>query len=193
MATKVFEKLLKQAIASNVDLRSRDAIRWFRNKARMTRVNPRQLVNDNTRYHSRIVYGKMYCFYYDPKTKEDLPYYDRFPLIFPIKKAKGGFLGINLHYLPPELRAKLMDALWELANNERMNDTTKLILSYRILSGAAKLKAFRPCIKHYLFDHVQTKFINIDACEWNIAIFLPIERFAKASKEKVWRDSIGKI
>jgi hypothetical protein len=193
MATKVFERLLKQAIAAGIDTKSRDALQWFRNKARNTRINPKQLIQDSSRSQSRIMYGKMYCFYYDPKTKQELPYYDRFPLVFPIKKAKGGFLGINLHYLPPAYRAKLMDALWDLANNEKMNNTTRLMLSYRILSSAAKLKAFRPCIKHYLFDHVETKFINIDACEWNVAIFLPVERFTKATKEKVWRDSLGKF
>jgi hypothetical protein len=61
--------------------------------------------------------GKMYSFVYDPKTKEQLPYYDIYPLVFPIEYYNDGFLGINLHYLPPVLRARLMDALYETINN----------------------------------------------------------------------------
>jgi hypothetical protein len=61
--------------------------------------------------------GKMYTFFYDPKHKETLPYYDLFPLIFVVGPAAGGFLGINLHYLPPVLRAKLMDSLYQILNN----------------------------------------------------------------------------
>ena len=49
------------------------------------------------------------------KHKETLPFYDSFPLVIIIGKAKGGFLGMNLHYLPPTLRAKFLDALMENA------------------------------------------------------------------------------
>jgi hypothetical protein len=128
-------------------------------------------------------------FLYDPKHKETLPYYDRFPLIFPINKAKGGFLGINFHYLPLQLRAKLMDSLYEVTTNDRFDETTKIRASYNILNSASKYKEFRPTVKHYLANHVKSKLIYINPSEWDISLFLPTERFEKASKTKVWEDS----
>jgi hypothetical protein len=40
--------------------------------------------------------GSMQMFFYDPKTKETLPYYDTFPLVVVVGPAEGGFYGLNL-------------------------------------------------------------------------------------------------
>lgn len=140
-----------------------------------------------------ITIGKMYLFAYDPKTKADLPYYDRFPLIFPFQKAKGGFYGINLHYLPPLLRAKLMDELYSLANNFKYDDTTKLKLSYEVLNKASQFAYFKPCVKHYLNSHVKSRFLSVPADAWDRVLFLPLERFTGATKQRVWQDSRNKV
>jgi hypothetical protein len=54
-----------------------------------------------------------------------------------------GFLGINLHYISPLLRAKLMDALYSTINNKNYNDTTSLQISYDILKSAAQFRLFK--------------------------------------------------
>ena len=144
---------------------------------------------EKARYKNRVSMGKMYLFNYDPKTKDTLPYYDRYPLIFPVQGAPGGFYGINMHYLPYVLRAKLMDALYDLSSNKRYDENTKLRLSYEILKGASKYKAFKPTFKRYLSSHVRSRFIEISSSEWDVALFLPLESFAKASKTSVWADS----
>ena len=131
----------------------------------------------------------MYFFLYNPKHKKTLPYYDRFPLIFPFKKVKGGFLGINMHYLPHVLRARLMDALYSLSRDQRYDERTRLRLSYDILNGMTKYKAFRPTFKRYLSNHVRSRFIEITSSEWDIALMMPLQKFAKASSSKVWSDS----
>lgn len=131
----------------------------------------------------------MYHFKYEPKTAKTLPYYDKFPLIFMVGPAKGGFYGINLHYLPPQLRAKLMDGLYDLTNNTRYDESTKLKLTYDLLNSASKFRYFKPTFKHYLNQHVRSKFIEINSTEWDTALFLPTERFEKAKKTKVWADS----
>ena len=71
---------------------------------------------------ARRIIGSMQMFYYDPKYKETLPYYDRFPLSIIVKPAKGGFLGLNLHYLPPILRAQFLDALMETVTSKKSED-----------------------------------------------------------------------
>jgi hypothetical protein len=191
MVSKVFDEILAQGVrAGQIPARTQGARDWFRNRARDTRVTPEAVVRgERARYKNRVTMGKMYLFNYDPKTKETLPYYDRYPLIFPVNGAPGGFYGINMHYLPLRLRARLMDALYELSSNRRYDERTRLRLTYGILSGAAKYKAFKPTFKRYLSNHVRSRFIEITSSEWDIALMLPLQRFEKASSSKVWADS----
>jgi hypothetical protein len=191
MAT-VFDTIITQGVrAGQIPARTNQAREWFRDTAgKMNRINERSLMkSDVNRMTTQPILGSMYMFYYDPKHKEELPYYDRFPLIFPYKKVKGGFMGLNLHYLPLQLRAKLMDGLYDYANNTRYDESTKLKLNYELLTRASKLRWFTPCIKHYLTPHVQSKFMYVYPSEWDIALFLPTERFEKAKKNQVWMDT----
>ena len=167
-----------------------DARDWYREKAREVRnINTTKLINSNLKYRTgRITPGFMYMFAYDALHKDTLPYYDRFPLIFPFSADSTGFMGINLHYLPHLLRARLMDALYNLVSNAKFDDKTRLRMSYDILNGSAKYKYFKPCVKRYLFSQMQTKFLMIPSSEWDIALFLPLERFT-VNKAVVYRDS----
>lgn len=172
-----------------------EATDWFREKALSIRnVKVESIIRGNPSFNrTSIQPGFMYLFNYDPKLKEELPYYDRYPLVFPFEKTEDGFLGMNLHYLPPVLRAKLMDNLYPLVNNLKFDGTTKLKMSYAMLKSAARYKYFTPCIKRYLNSHVKSKFLLIPANEWDVALFLPLERFEKRSKNKVFADSRIKI
>ena len=187
----VFDDLLAKGVRAGENPARTDSARdWYRNRARTTRVTPQRLIkSDRERLTSRVMIGRMYHFFYDPKHKKTLPYYDRFPLIFPFKRVPGGFLGINMHYLPLSLRAKLMDELYTLSRDKRYDENTRLKLSYKILNGAAKYKYFKPCVKHYLTPHVKSRFLEVYAAEWDIALFLPTEKFVGASKGKVHADS----
>ena len=131
----------------------------------------------------------MYLFNYDAKHKDTLPYFDRFPLVFPFKKVKGGFYGLNLHYLPLQFRAKLMDSLYDVANNNRYDESTRLRINYNILNSAARFRYFKPCVKHYLTPQLRSRFLYIYPSEWDIALFLPLERFQGATKATVFKDS----
>jgi hypothetical protein len=142
---------------------------------------------------NREIVGSMYMFFYDPKHKETLPYYDSFPLIIVLGPAEGGFLGLNLHYLPPTLRAKFLDAILDVTNNKRYDDTTRFRLTYNLLQRAASMKYYKACIKHYLNDHVRSRFALVAPPEWEIATFLPTADFQKASRNQVYADSKRKI
>lgn len=190
MATELFTNLLETA--TDPSNRTLAANMWLREQAKSVRVvqNPRQLMTKQSdRLVTSLTVGRMYLFMYDPKMKDELPYYDRFPLVFPFKRVKGGFYGINLHYLPHMLRARLMDNLYSLANNTKNDDSTKLRLSYAMLNKAARFRYFKPCVKHYLNSHVRTRFLWVPADQWETALFLPLERFVGATKQQVWRDS----
>lgn len=195
MAAKVFDDILLRGIRSGQVPARTDASRtWYRDQAKT--INKSQARGDRVikemgsdRYENRIRLGNMYMFAYDPKHKDTLPYYDRFPLIFPINRAQGGFLGLNLHYLPPILRAKLMDALYETTNNKNYNETTRLKLNYNILNSARKFKEFKPCVKHYLSGQMKSRLTYINPTEWDVALFLPTAKFVGATQATVFKDS----
>jgi hypothetical protein len=188
----LFDEILSKGIrAGKIPAKEQQSRMWYRDTAsKFKTVNEKSLMRGDTdRIRSQPTIGHMYMFYYDAKHKETLPYFDRFPMIFPYKKVRGGFMGINLHYLPHILRAKLMDSLYDISSNDKYDETTKLRLSYDVLSGAAKYKWFKPCIKHYLTSQVRSRFLYVYPAEWDIALFLPLERFQGATKSKVWADS----
>ncbi|RTK97643.1 MAG: hypothetical protein EKK64_00950 [Neisseriaceae bacterium] len=193
MANKIFDELLLKGIRSGqMPARSQEAKDWYRAKAReLGKINETSFFKSaDNEFQSRLRIGHMFTFYYDPKHKDTLPYYDRVPLIFPINQLKGNsILGINLHYLPFKLRAKLMDSLYDTVTNEKFDETTKLKISYKILNSTTKFKEFKPCIKQYLPNHIRSKFMYIHPTEWDICLFLDLARFEKASQTQVWEDS----
>jgi len=195
MAEAINEGLLdklKTAIkTSTAGAKARAAGDWFREKvkqagasARMKAVTPNQLLRRQP--DDNILLGKMFFYKYDPKFAKKLPYWDMYPLVFPFERAPGGFYGLNLHYIPPRDRAVLMDNLNQYASNNKYDKTTRLELSYRLLKRYGRAV---PCVKRYLGDRIVSQTVRIDADEWEIAIFLPVERFQKASKGEVWKDS----
>ena len=201
MASYIFQKIAKTGKADGIDqsVRQRDARTWFRNQAAAVKsVNRNKLMQDpddnnlETSIDGESI-GSMYSFFYDPKNKKTLPYYDMFPLVFVIGPKPGGFLGINLHYLPPVLRAKLMDQLHSITNNRKYNDSTKLVVSYELLSKASRFRYFEPCVKHYLNSHVQSKFLKIQPEFWDVALMLPTEKFVKADVDTVWNRSRSQV
>ena len=135
----------------------------------------------------------MLMYVYDPKTKNKLPYYDTFPLVIPIDIKADGFLGLNLHYLPPSFRAILFDNLYSLLNNTAMDKTTRIMATYEILKGAAKFKAYKPCLKRYLTSHIRSARLTVHPQNWDMVMCLPTARFVKESQLKIWSDSLDII
>ena len=189
--SNLFQTLEFEAFRAGITPRTQESRDWFRKKAQsMRRVNRNQLMKeDPIQLSNRQVVGSMYMFFYDPKLKKELPYYDSFPLVIVIGPAEGGFLGMNLHYLPPILRAKFLDSLLDVASNNKYDDTTRFRVSYSILKKAAKFKYFKPCVKHYLSNNIKSRLARVPAPEWEIATFLPTADFQKSGKSSVYRDS----
>lgn len=193
MPSKIFTTILADAAKNGVKAASleADARKWFRAKAReVKRVNTRGMLADSTdRYRQSMTPGNMFTFYYQPKHRDTLPYYDQFPLIFPIAIDKEGILGINLHYLQPVLRAKLLDALYEHLSNDKLDEKTKMQATYAVLKNASGFNLVKPCIKRYLKTHVRSRFVKVYPTEWDVAAMLPTQQFVKESSSHVWAQS----
>lgn len=172
--------------------KGRESLKWLSKKARGIRIDHQELMSaqdpERLRNKTQLGVGRMYMFYYDPKWKKKLPYYDRFPCIFLVNIYKDGFLGLNLHYLQPTLRAKLMNELYKIENG-RYGARRKLTLTWDILKAFANFPLAKPCVKKYLFGHVRSKLSLVPYQEWNIAAFLPVARFEKATQNQVWKES----
>jgi hypothetical protein len=187
----LFDKLESEAYRRGLQKRSKEAQDWFKSQLRgMAQINMHKMLKDDrlkTKQRPRI--GDMFMYIYDPKHRKTLPYYDRFPLTIMVSKAPGGFYGLNLHYLPLKQRAMFLDRLTDIANNKKFDETTRLKLNYSLLKSAKKYKYFAPCFKHYLTSQIDSKIVKVEASEWDIAIFLPTENFAKKTKGFVWKQS----
>tara|TARA_R110002050_G_scaffold132551_1_gene254653 strand:+ start:205 stop:792 length:588 start_codon:yes stop_codon:yes gene_type:complete len=191
MAISYIDRVEAQAFRAGVEKNSDKSLKWFKNQLTgMKNINRRDLLKDEAfKARSRALPGRMFMYFYDPKNKKTLPYYDRFPLIFMVEKAEGGFYGLNLHYLPPKYRAILFDKLMQYTSNKKYDITTRLRLSYQVLKQASKLAFFKPCFKHYLTDHIRSKVIEVPADNWETVLFMPTENFKKKSQGAVWTDS----
>lgn len=187
---KVFADILKQGMQRHMlPGKSTEAINWYRKTARGYNTSIQDMTKQKSQYRNAIIPGDMYMFAYEAKHKNKLPYYDAFPVIFPIKLLADGFLGINFHYLPPILRARLMDSLYTINSNPNMTEQSKIKLSYNFLRSISQFSLFKPCIKRYLYSQFRSRFIYVSPDTWDIALFLPLERFQGASNEEVWTDS----
>ena len=159
---------------------------WYKDKIKeFGKPGAQNLIRDGKR-SSIPFYGRLNMFFYDPKWKKKLPYYDTFPLVLPIEKYPDGFLGINMHYLPIPLRVRLLDRLVDFSNNTKFDESTKLIVNYSKLKNVRLIK---PTLHRYLAGHTKSQFRRIDADEFTIATLLPVQRFKKASEGAVWSDS----
>ena len=195
MAKSLITKIQTELTSSGIQARTKESQEWFTNRIRgIRRINEVNFLKDpNLIRKTRFFPGYMYHFTYDPKTKETLPFYDTFPLIIAVGPAPGGFYGLNLHYLNPLTRAMFLDKLVEIANKTEFDEKTKLRLNYSILTASRRFKEFAPCFKHYLTSHITSKLMMVPSQEWEVAIFLPTEKFQGATKRKVWQDSKKKI
>ena len=153
------------------------SINWYKKKVAdlSNRISAARLMRDGTLKRTPS-FNKLHFFRYDPKLKQFLKYYDIFPLVMPIQAAKGGFLGINFHYLPIPLRMRLLDTL---DKRNFQGDYSKL----------KNIREVKPTIKHYLRQQFRSGFLELEEDDYAPSIFMPVAQFRKASASQVWRDS----
>jgi hypothetical protein len=188
--------LTAQRSGLEYDRYSVSSYKWFVSKISNLR-NPIALANqirrETDRNTQKFLIGGLYYFYYNAKTANQLPYWDAFPLVIPLQRYNDGFLGLNLHYLPPRIRAGFMDKLLDRATLNENDDPVKIRISYEILDATKRYKEFRPCLKRYLYGQIASKILRVQPNEWETAVFLPTHQFQKAKAQEVWQDSIHEI
>ena len=194
----VLERLWDRAVAEGKDnIKQKESRLWMKQQASKVRDSKKRIMTptgtDRAELTDRIRVGHAYAWHYDAITKEDLPYWDALPIGFPFQDEGDTFLSLNLHYLPPAVRAKLLDSLLTIASDSVFNDRTKLVMSYRLLKNSSKFKEIIPCIKRYRKDRVRSQFLHVNSQDWVFLCFLPLASWRKAGAQKVYYDSKKKI
>lgn len=180
---------------NNVAKKMKSASDWFKSRIKRLANNKdipkderRELLNRFEKMEKPTI-GSMVMYMYSPKHEKTLKYFDRFPLGIIVGPADGGHFALNMHYLPPTLRAQLFDALLDLSTDDRLTKERRLEISYEILKSTAKVKAFRPCFKRYLSPFIKSNIVIVPPEEWANVLFLPLQQFEKATDAEVWKDS----
>jgi hypothetical protein len=190
---KLLDRIKTSLAKEGLTPRTNASREWLRAKVKDLKPTSTALMNDRNRLKNTSMIGRMYFYFYDPKTKDTMPYYDRFPLVIPIERYNDGFLGLNLHYIHPKHRMILLDKLSDTSNNDTYDEKTKLKINYRYLAATSKIFEATPCIKRYLFTQIESRFLEVSADEWDIAAMLPVESFVGATTSKVYADSRKKF
>lgn len=192
---QVFERAIEEA--QNADVfrkRTQTAIKWYlgwiRNMAIPTFT--RASFTKRSRFRSTFKVGQMYCYVYDAKTKATLPYWDKFPLVFPVGPSSDGkgWFGLNLHYIPLQYRPRILSSLYKIITNKKYDETTRLKLSYDYLKNLSGLDGAltKVAFKKYLTSRLRSKLVYIAPDEWPIALFLPMAQWQKSGARAVMSD-----
>ena len=149
---------------------------WYRNAVSSIadRTSARRLMGQG-KLIGRPSIGRLNMFFYDPKYKKTLPYYDTFPLVLPLERIPGGFAGINFHYLRPGARFTLLQRL------QRFSTRGGEVTSRNSFDVSYNISLVKNTIKKYLFNHVRSNFLRIDYDEAALAVYLPVAQFKKGS------------
>ena len=191
----ILTQLAQEKSAGELRTMSNESLKWLMAKiadVRGVRV-AKGIANEKVRQVNKFILGGLYCFYYNPKGRMDLPYYDQFPMVLALEKYNDGFLGLNFHYLPIKYRVVFLDKLMNFAMMGDAGEIMRMRVTYDILTASKRLKEFRPCIKRYLSSHIQSKILTIQPNEWDIAALLPLQQFKGATAPEVWQDSVDEL
>lgn len=145
---------------------------------------------------NRLLQGQLVFFRYNPLTipTTSNKYYDSFPLVLITETFKGGFEGINFHYIHPTFRGFLFDLILQsiptLKNAQEWK--SRLALEYKKLKSNRKLKFFKPCYKRYLWKGMQKRPVMIPFDLWKELSEAEIGTFVGARRTTVYRDSYHK-
>lgn len=132
--------------------------------------------------------GRFYLYKYDPKTKEDMPYWDTVPLVLITSKTKDGWYGINFHYMPPIIRLRIMEGFYKTRKNKAITERMRMKADWeravRIAQAVGAHEFLSNSIKRYLGSHVVSPLIDLDPEHWTMCLFLPLSRFMENGKGK---------
>lgn len=130
--------------------------------------------------------GYMYTFRYE--AKDDV--YDMFPLIITLRIPINAnyFVGLNLHYLRPDVRHFFLSNFIEkfgkgMGSEDFVMPRPALVDAYR------SLRHWRYCIKKYNYDRLKSGLYIVPEEEWMTTSQLFYEKFIGIQYRQLWEDT----
>lgn len=207
-------KGMGQALMEQAKLSGSDpgAASWFLNKIEEGNIIlpsneqiKKSILNSRQRQSSKkylMMEGRMFVFSYLPKGYKTLKYWDATPIVISLGFHENLLLGINLHFLPPDIRTEIVDRMLGLADGEKglkvpAKGQGMFRITYEDLK-TMKYVAGLSCLRTYDLSRIIGRVVIIPSNEWANAVSLPFTDFhvaggAKANKEEVWIETKMKI
>lgn len=149
-----------------------------------------------------VLPGQLVMFnYFEPKTKEELEYYDAMPctIFFGIIKTDNGprVIGFNIHYYPPRIRYQLLDRIFDIFKPiylKSWDGPLKTELSrfdYKMLMEQLRKAKLDFGIREYI-PRLMASVTPIPPKAWSKAVFTE-GRFKKRTREAImdyWQKKI---
>lgn len=148
----------------------------------------------------KYIVGRMFYFKYDALTKDELPYWDMYPLVFFFNFVKGDgitwgekgvtyLFGLNMHYLPPRLRMLVFEDIIKLRNERAYRSKTRIRLTWEALKRFSNHALYKHCVKVYRADQFKSQLFEIEPQYWEIVLFMRTAKFQKQSQAAVWKEA----
>ena len=140
---------------------------------------------DVVKSFKQLKLGSMVLFVYDPKWKNELPFYDVLPVVIPIARLGDRFLGWNLHYLPYTWRVSLAkEMMKKISWRKRMTyaDVKDAIESAKIPHAMLYY-----CIRTYLYSHIRSQMKEFHSQNYQMVVKEVMPRFKKETEEAIYK------
>lgn len=176
---------------SNVSVRDNKVRKFVDKTIKHTNTNP-------------VFPGQLVMFnYFQPKTEEELEYYDAMPctIFFGTVKTQEGprVIGFNIHYYPPKIRFQIMDRIFEIFKplyleswghslDDEMSD-----FNYKMIMRQLQKAKLDFGIRMYI-PQLMHKITPIAPMHWQKAVFTE-GRFKKRTREQIlnyWKTRLEK-
>lgn len=156
----------------------------------------RKYVDENLsiKTNKSAIPGQLIMFnYFEPKTKDELEYYDAMPctIFFGTFKSKDGLrvIGFNIHYYPPKIRYEIMDRIFDiykpiyLKNWENPLKTELSFFDYKMLMYQLEKLQLDFGVRQYI-PELMHKVIPIPSKDWQKVVFTE-GRFKKRTRTQI--------
>lgn len=106
----------------------------------------KELIRNSKRVQKYLVPGNLILTLYNAKYEAP---YDARPLFLVLAKNSTHVLGLNFHWLPVNMRMKLIDVILKL-NSKNIKDQKPLVFSFKQLKPFLRRFNYAPCVRMYI-------------------------------------------
>ena len=142
---------------------------------------------------SRLLSGKMYLYKYQAESG----LYNKFPLIFMLRKRGSLFEGIDFHYIDLGRRIELYENMKPFFSTKGITKKTILFAKkFRtIMQRSKKFRGALVSFRRYKKENIKSKIIEISPNDWLTALQQPAEMFVTVEGKKInsmniWKETL---